>query len=650
MVETGAKARIAKVPLGLSRADGASLGLWLVAGWLLHDLALMASLVSPALVPRMVLPSLLLVVVVTLAAGCLSFRRSFYWMVLGSVAVFGLTTTFFRPEIDPAFIGLSKSLLVLLLAGGTMTLLPGRWRLASLPLGLCLAALMSTARGLWWGTLDARHLIFEALVGGLGLLLFATFTLEASKPRFRLQLTLWLAFGVLTAVNSWSVSQLRRPDLPEAAAPTASNRPNLLLIVLDTVRADRLAWHGYHRSTTPELEKSVREGFTVYSSARSTSSWTLPSHGSLLTGLLPSEHHARQNRAAEDSPLRLGNFQVTLLRDDVETLAEQLAGRGYRTGAIVANSAVLAHEMGLDRGFEHYDDRQTTGLNCRQLLVQQIGWRPELGCLRYRDAQAVTDLALSWLPKKPGKSWFLFVNFMDAHAPYVPPAPYDRAFSNRRPIDPIKPPRELKSLQYDRQLLYLDHHLMRLFEGLKARRQWRDTVVIVTSDHGESFGEHQHWGHNRYLYEVLIHVPLVVKGAGQDDSSTVDSPISGHEVFSLALHELGLGPAPSLRQDLRLVAEWYDSIPRVEAGHRVPTDRLAWLAGNRKIHAGSRGELEVYDLEQDSGESEDLVEEWPEAERVRELSIEHWAAARQTGKSPRLNPELIESLKALGYL
>ncbi|MEM7349545.1 MAG: sulfatase [Acidobacteriota bacterium] len=633
---------------GWKRADGVLLGFLLVAGWLLHDLALMASQVSPTLSRRMVLPSLVLAAGALIIAFCVSVHKSLYAAALGAVATFSLATAFRNPGLDPALLGASKSLLVLLLAGGWMSLLPRRWRWASLPLGLTLAALAAAARRLRWGSLDASYLLFEALLAGLGLCLFATYARPSSNARRGFRLAVWLTFGLLTAASGWHVSQLRRPDLAPTGTPAEPDRPNLLLIVLDTVRADHLTWHGYPRATTPGLERSVREGFTIYSNARATSSWTLPSHGSLLTGLLPSGHNARHNRLAETQTL--GTFAVTLLRDDVPTLAERLAAHGYRAGAIVANSTVLAHEMGLDRGFHHYDDRHPAGLSCRQLLVQQAGWRPELGCLRYRDAQTITDLALGWLDQDRARDSFLFLNYMDAHSPYVPPAPYDRAFSTERPVDPLKPPRELQSLQYDRQLLYLDHHLMRLFEGLKVRQLWRDTVVIVTSDHGEAFGEHQHWGHNTHLYEELIHVPLVVKSAEQNAAGQMHASISGHEVFALALSELGLGPAPGTSDDLSLIAEWYNSKPRAAGARKGSRDLLAWLDGTFKIIANSRGELEVYDLQRDGEESQNLAGSWPAAERVRQLSRDHWATAQASGEAPTLSPELIENLKALGYL
>jgi arylsulfatase A-like enzyme len=387
----------------------------------------------------------------------------------------------------------------------------------------------------------------------------------------------------------------------------------------------------------------------MYKEARSTSSWTLPSHASLLTGLMPHQHgatHARNRDQRDEVSFRWS--WVTRLRDDVPTLAGRLAGRGYRTGAIVANAAVLAHEMGLDRGFQHYDDRMSAGLECRQSLLQQLGWHPALGCLHYRDATTVTKLAQSWIKgNEPDQPFFLFLNYMDAHTPYIPPSPFDRAFSSRRPIDPLQPSQAMQSLQYDRQLLYLDSELMRLIDWLRSTDHWQQTVVIITSDHGEALGEHNHWGHAQYLYEELIHVPLLVRSVGAELDRPVTQLIGGDDVHDLALAELGLGPPPRLSSE-RLVAEWYCSANK--EGICRSQDLLAWIEGNRKIIVQLTGEVEAYDLGQDRQELVKVQLSASEMDQARQRAEELWSIPSGASTAPELSPETIENLRALGYL
>jgi membrane-anchored protein YejM (alkaline phosphatase superfamily) len=334
----------------------------------------------------------------------------------------------------------------------------------------------------------------------------------------------------------------------------------------------------------------------------------------------------------------------------VPTLAEQLASRGYRTGAIVANASVLGHEMGLDRGFQHYDDRMSAGLWCRQSLLQQFGWLPTLGCLHYRDATTITNLAQSWTrDNHSDRPFFLFINYMDAHSPYFPPSPFDRAFASERPVDPLQPPPALRSLQYDRQLLYLDHELMRFIEWLRSTDHWQHTVVIITSDHGEAFGEHQHWGHAQYLYEELLHVPLLVKGVTGQKNQPVAQLIGGDQIYDLALAELGLGPPPQLSSE-RLIAEWYCSEHRKQEGTCRSQDLLAWVEGSRKIIVQITGEIEAYDISKDPRELVRIALSASEIERIRQRATEQWAIPHAQTAAPVLSRKTIENLRAMGYL
>ncbi len=636
-----------------NRIRGAAVGGSLVGGWVLHDLVVMVTSAQPSLALRLLIGSLLLAVagahIGWLLAGTHRLLR--YSLLIGVLGI-AIAVTVLPGAVNPAHSGLAKSVLLLALAAAALAVAPARWGAAALPVGALLAVTAAVWGHLHWTAIMPGFLVLEATIAvAAGALLLATQLTHGRRRRLVL-CTLVLVCACAVGARAGYSSRLRRADLPQPFPTTAASGPNLLLVVLDTVRADHLSAYGYHLPTTPGLERLLDEGFVRYSAARSTSSWTLPSHGSLFTGLLPSEHGATHVRSTDREAVELRWSWVNCLRDDVPTLAEILTGEGYRTGAVVANR-VLSHSLGVDRGFSHYDDRGSAGLQCRFSLVQQLGWRPELSCLPYRDATTITDQALSWLGTgSEEQPFFLFVNYMDAHRPYFPPRPFDRTLVPERPTDPIKPTRAFKALQYDRELRYLDHELQRLLDGLRrSDRRWQDTVVIITSDHGEAFGEHGHWGHAQYLYEELIRVPLLVKGVGRcTGSEGVDVPISGEQVFALALCELGLGPEPQRPQGLHVVAEWYCSKELARTAVCHSQDLLAWLDEDTKYLAHADGRVEVYNLATDQRELQDLAAQAPGRERALGFSREHWDKPWVSSASPQLSPEMLRSLKALGYL
>jgi arylsulfatase A-like enzyme len=342
------------------------------------------------------------------------------------------------------------------------------------------------------------------------------------------------------------------------------------------------------------------------------------------------------------------------LRPDVPTLAERLADHGYQTAAIVANSVYMAHEFKLDRGFAHYDDRSGAWL-CSLLLVQLAGHLPEIWRSPFRSAEAITDLALRWIPDGPGnRPFFLFANYIDAHVPYLPPRPYDTAFSSHKPRDPLKPEKELHSLLYDRELRYLDEHVTRLLRGLDSRSLLDDTVVIVTSDHGEAFGEHQFWTHDHALYEELIRVPLFVKPAKPSPPDVVNDPVTVADVHDLALHEVGLEPEARAR-DGNVVAEWF-LCPKIGKGRAVDVQRdlIAWIDGSVKWVVSSKGHVEAYDLDSDPREQRPLQVEPDQVAKAQARAKAWWDAHPPLVASEvsEVQPEAgtQEHLHNLGYM
>ena len=296
------------------------------------------------------------------------------------------------------------------------------------------------------------------------------------------------------AVPGWRI--LRERQAMGRIAP--SDRPNVLLVILDTVRAASLGLYGYSRPTTPNLERWAERG-VVFDEALAPAPWTLPSHGTMFTGHWPSELSARWH---------------VPLDDEFPTLAEALRDGGYVTAGFVANPYYTTRESGLSRGFVHYEALPTNAIQIlRSSLLGQVvegmvfrrryHYDPERTTHRRRAAE-VRQSFLAWLPKADGRPWFAFLNLFDAHKPYNPPEPFaSRLTGADQEVD-----------RYDQNILYMDHELGLLFDDLERRGLLDNTLVIVASDHGEQFGGHTLFGHGNGLYRRVIHVPLVIRWPG----------------------------------------------------------------------------------------------------------------------------------------
>ncbi|MDQ3697848.1 MAG: sulfatase [Gemmatimonadota bacterium] len=294
------------------------------------------------------------------------------------------------------------------------------------------------------------------------------------------------------------------------AAPAGA--PNVLLIILDTVRSASMSLYGYERPTTPRITQFAARGAT-FDRAVSPAPWTLPAHASLFTG-----RWAHELSTGWKSPLD----------GETPTLAEALTRGGYRTGGFVANYTYTSRESGLARGFARYEDYRVTPAHAlrNSALGQMVFGRALLrGVLGHRDviarkmAPVLARDVLRWHDEEPGRPWFAFLNFFDAHDPYLPPAPYDTMFArrgaprnltlaNERPVTPeeARPERDV----YDGAIAYLDAELGAMLDSLRARGVLDNTVVIITSDHGEEFGENGLLGHGNSLYYPALWVPLVI--------------------------------------------------------------------------------------------------------------------------------------------
>jgi arylsulfatase A-like enzyme len=360
--------------------------------------------------------------------------------------------------------------------------------------------------------------------------------------------------GVLAVLSSGR--QAIQENLTVAGLPTPPpGAKNVVLIVWDTVRADALSAYGYSRTTTPNLARWARQGVR-YNRALAPAPWTYPSHSCFFTGQWPFKLNS-QWRFTLDTPN--------------PTLAEFLAARGYQTAGFSANTNCCNYETGLARGFAHFEDFPLTP---RSLLGRTVPGNWILKNILYhaqyhdmkwiglqsRGAHATNEAFLGWLrQRRPDRPFFAFLNYFDAHAPYIPPPGLQGRFGIRP-----KPPRDYEFLLgnmaiennptikrdvqmardcYDDCIAFLDQELGRLLDELRGQRLYDDTVVIITSDHGEAFGDHGHFGHSLSLYLDVIGVPLVILSKGAPAGRVVETPVSLRDLPATVVDQLGLSDA-----------------------------------------------------------------------------------------------------------
>jgi arylsulfatase A-like enzyme len=376
------------------------------------------------------------------------------------------------------------------------------------------------------------------------------------------------AVALVTGTTAASWAALQEQRFLRGLPPAPSNAPNVLLITLDTLRADHMSAYGYPRATTPFMDR-LAQGGVLFESAFANSSWTLPSHASLLTGRLPEETGANWR-----SPLKPG----------IPTLAEAFASRGYRTVAIAANTAYVSPEWGLGRGFSRFEvyggglgdyiSRTTIGAKMVKVILPWLGDWDIPGRKR---ATQVNHNFLAWLEKSPRRPFFALLNYLDVHDPYLIEAPYQTKFSSqvtrgdvvnfqfqgnafRRKQHISSAENEAEVNGYDGCLAYLDAQLDNLFAALEAGGFKENTLVIVTSDHGEAFGNHDLYGHGNSLYVETLRVPLIVYWPGKVPA--------GQRVQVMA----GLDQIPASVADL---LGWKDA-----AGFSGQSLASAWLRGD----------------------------------------------------------------------
>jgi arylsulfatase len=427
---------------------------------------------------------------------------------------------------------------------------------------------------------------------------------------------------------------------------TEARAPNVILISLDCVRADHLGAYGYERSTSPRLDEFAEDA-ALFETATSVSSFTHPTHMTMLTGLPPSIHGVSRWRKPDSS---------------VAYLPEVLSRAGYRTNGIVSGP-LLSQSFGFERGFDIYH------------AFHDETRAPELA-----------EAAVEMLRRGRGQPQFLFLHFFDAHWPYWPGDELNTLFGPlsgdtsgllekvRNQIPPANE-REVQHMMdlYDAEIVYLDREVGRFLDELKKSGMYESSLVIVTADHGEAFLEHGFWEHGQTLYQEMVHVPLMVKWPGKSPPRRVASLVSQADLFPTILEAAGIDPPETPYAGVSLSGNPAGREAVLELTWDPLPDRparmlVAWRAERTKYIASFEAPTvdalysspivreELYDLLDDPGETKNLAPQAKDAvaenrkkilaylERAREIR------ATRAGGEVELDEETKKRLEVLGYL
>lgn len=405
----------------------------------------------------------------------------------------------------------------------------------------------------------------------------------------------------------------RRPESPR----------HVVLVTIDTLRADRLGCYGSTDVSTPNLDRMAREGAMAIR-ATAHVPLTRPSHTSLFTGMLPTRHGIRDNI----SPARV---------PEVPTLATVAKAAGFRTAAFIS-SIVLAGGGGLERGFDLYSDDLA-----KDASAEDVPFMNEL----QRPGDETVAEAIGWIESNRDSRLFAWIHLYDPHEPYEPPEPYRARYADR---------------PYDGEVAWSDELVGRLDEALGRLGLREDTLLVVTSDHGEGLGEHRETLHGFFIYETTLAVPLLMRGPGVVPGTRIESLVQTVDLLPTLVEMIGLelpadGEASGVSVASALRGEPYRHEPVAYAESLVPLLHFGW-SDLRSIRRGKWKYIqaprpELYDLEADPMEIRNLADSQPELSKGmrgalgEELDRERAVGASETSSLPQ---DLLDKLGALGYV
>lgn len=425
----------------------------------------------------------------------------------------------------------------------------------------------------------------------------------------------------------------------------AQEPPNVILISLDTVRADHLSAYGYERDTSPFLEALAAEG-VLFERAYAPTSTTGPTHATVFTGRYPITHGVVKN----------GHF----FDDTYPALAERFAKAGYRTGAVIS-SFVLERRFGYARGFDDYRDK----IPRDQSAVKDAHWEGiQLDMGFDRRADGTTDEALDWLANaEPDRPYFLFLHYFEPHNPYVPPGDYRWKY-----FDSKATPLENEIGQYDGSIAYTDAELARCVQALRSASS-RPTLIVIFGDHGEGLMDHGDMFHGKDVHEESVRVPLIVVWPGMiEPGRRIAEPVGVIDLFPFLATVLNDRELAATSPG----ANWYDALI---GNAPLPADRNIYLMRRhhneaneppqprgrhfavvhqnwKYIHGPQENYTALFNLADDPKERENVLPNYPaEAQELADL-VEAWRKThtRATTSDTQLTPEEQEALRALGYV
>jgi arylsulfatase A-like enzyme len=422
---------------------------------------------------------------------------------------------------------------------------------------------------------------------------------------------------------------------PSGSPSPSPRRPNVIVILIDTLRADHLGAYGHRLDTSPRIDAFAKDA-SLFERAFAQSSWTKPSVASLLTGLLPRSHTANRREDA--------------LPPEAMTLAERLAGLGYRTAGFVTNTNVAA-EFGFAQGFDTYE-----------LLLDDD---ERLG---YARAEVLVDRALAWLAAKPEGPFFLYVHATDPHDPYTFTPGGKESVGSTDFMEALEageiaagPAIREKLLElYDDKIRYADREIGRLLDGLIALGLYRDALIAIVSDHGEEFEDHGWWRHGKTLYQEQLHVPFLVKwpegfGAGARRGDVVQQV----DLLPTVLDFLGEPlPADLPGRSLYRVVATGDAREPVVSSYLRADRREAESVFHRGqklvrtlVYDREAPAYALFDLNDDGGETRNLVDARRRAFEFLDLLLRRPLPGRELAPVPAVIDETTRRrLEALGYL
>lgn len=530
-----------------------------------------------------------------------------------------------------------------------------------------------------------QFLLLVYLVGVLSIVGFYFITRFKIRPFFKekflrsnyctIALLFFIVAGCLTGFFRWNHKGHIKEDSPLIAASknkVTGKVSYVILIILDVVRADRLSIYG-NTGATKNLENFSRHAL-VFENCVAPSSWTLPSHASLFTGLYPTEHGSHGNLDTKNKR-NFSSPPPLPLSEEFVTLAEIFRDNGYKTCAIVSNYS-LHSRLKIDQGFQYYHSRRDIGM-----VYGYYPFRPiiHLFCdltnicpkyiQSYMTADDINKEAFGLLNKLVPSPFFLFINYLDAHTLYRPPRPFngyflDTAFPQLYRLKKqylfhfIKNGNKefwdaYQRTQYDGEIAFLDDQLGKFFSRLKQMGIYHSSLIIITSDHGELLGEHGLYRHRSPLYEGVTKVPLIIKFPFSRRVGREKKMISLVDLFPTILSICGIPTPDGIsgkafgNASSPVVSELYD--------YEIGEHRTLYDGRYKYMRYEHKKGPELYDLDKDPLEKENLAEKLPEVILAMEEKLQDWEKVHKpkytsSDKEETISQEVLEGLKALGYI